>query len=589
MLCILVIHNFHNFHNLGMWKSRLFLFFSAYAMMAEKEKNGVMAVLKWKNTWEPQETLVPNQFIDYYMAQANGECVKVYLYLLRHPHVLEQEDMVRIIADALCNMESDVRRALEYWKKQGVLQCEEVEREPTIYEEQAAAYSSGEFVGTSMPGRIMKKGILPQVKAEESGMAGIPVNPTLVVRRKGSPAAADVRMQVNPLHVQLNASAGTPVAGMPVHTVPEAAISEMQQAAAGNPNAAGMNSGVTGMGSGAAGMASASAGAVLNAAGNAAGMSSGVAGMSSGMTSMGSGAAVPEYPTNGQGIMKSSSRIARAAAKLAEQHISAGSPEKETEERNLPDAQSGILASGKRGMAGKSAKTVLSAEKKTADASQLSSDEEFSQLLYVVQQYRKKPLTPTDCDKFAYLYDELHMSAELLEYVAEYCVQEGYTSVRYMESVALSWHKNGIVTINEAKSYSEGFSKNSFAVMKALGQTGRAPATAEKKLIDKWFQKYGFSKEIVLEACNRTILAIHAPSFEYVDTILTSWSKEKVKTLKDVEVLDEKHKNKKEEKRQNPAEAGRKGQSKRTVSPVNSGNRFNNFMSTIMMIWFGSH
>lgn len=503
-------------------------------------------MLKWKNTWEPQETLVPNQFIDYYMAQANGECVKVYLYLLRHPHVLEQEDMVRIIADALCNMESDVRRALEYWKKQGVLQCEEVERQQTIYEEQAAAYSGGELAGTSLPGRIMKKGILPQVKADENGMAGIPVNPTLVVRRKGSPAGADVRMQVNPLNVPL----GADMAGMQENVMP----GNMAAGAAGMPG----------------NMAAGAQGNMVpqNAA--------------AGMDIVSNTAPMPEYPANMPGTMKSSpstpSRIAKAAAKLAEQHISVDAAGSEAGGFDVPEAQNTALASRKRGTGSKAAKAVVSVEKKAADAAHLSSDEEFSQLLYVVQQYRKKPLTPTDCDKFAYLYDELHMSAELLEYVAEYCVQEGYTSVRYMESVALNWNKNGITTISEAKSYSEGFSKNSFAVMKALGQTGRAPATAEKKLIDKWFQKFGFSKEIVLEACNRTILAIHSPSFEYVDTILTSWNKEKVKTLKDIEILDERHKNQKEDgRKQSPAEAGRKGQNKRAVSPVNPGNRFNNF------------
>ena len=29
-------------------------------------------------------TMLPNSFVDYYMANANGEFVKVYLFLLRH-------------------------------------------------------------------------------------------------------------------------------------------------------------------------------------------------------------------------------------------------------------------------------------------------------------------------------------------------------------------------------------------------------------------------------------------------------------------------------------------------------------------------
>ena len=37
--------------------------------------------------------------------------------------------------------------------------------------------------------------------------------------------------------------------------------------------------------------------------------------------------------------------------------------------------------------------------------------------------------------------------------------------------------------------------------------------------MDKWFRDYGFSREVVLEACGRTITAIHNPSFQYADKI----------------------------------------------------------------------
>ena len=43
------------------------------------------------------------------------------------------------------------------------------------------------------------------------------------------------------------------------------------------------------------------------------------------------------------------------------------------------------------------------------------------------------------------------MSSELLEYLVEYCVQNGHISVRYMETVAMSWHEKGIRTALEAK------------------------------------------------------------------------------------------------------------------------------------------
>jgi DnaD/phage-associated family protein len=168
----------------------------------------------------------------------------------------------------------------------------------------------------------------------------------------------------------------------------------------------------------------------------------------------------------------------------------------------------------------------------------LSGDEEFAQLLYIAQKYMNKVFTPRDCQVFAYLYDGLRMKTELLEYLVEYCAQNGHTSVRYLETVALSWHERGVKTAQDAKDFCAAYTKDSFAVMKAFGLNSRKPAAAEQKFMDKWFKEYGFTKEIVLEACNRTISAIHNPSFQYADKILTDWKKAGVKSAEDIRKLD---------------------------------------------------
>lgn len=375
-------------------------------------------VSRWKNKIEPQETLVCNEFIDHYMVQANGEYVKIYLYLLRHPQVMQDEDCVKKIADALCNTESDVHRALEYWKKQGVLETEEEEEQG-------------------------------QKEAQQ--------------RKTANAKKEQVKI-------------GSSVFDTMEHDFAVAAQSQMaitkNQAAEGK-----------------------------------------------------------EKPA--------------ASVALGTER-----------EGGLIQRDTSVIPDRREYMA------------------ELTADEEFAQLLYVVQQYRKKPLTPPECETFAYLYEGLHMPAELLEYVAEYCVQEGHSSVRYMETVALNWHQRGISTVAEAKFYAEGFSKNSFAVMKALGQLGRAPAAAEKQLIDKWFREYGFSKEIVVEACSRTIMAIHTPSFDYVDKILTAWHKENVKTGKDIAVLDEKRKEERETKKK---ESEKDTVNMNVKQQTNNRNRFHNF------------
>ena len=60
-------------------------------------------------------TGVPNVFLDHYMPGANGEYVKVYLYLLRALGDPSRELSVTGLADALDHTEGDILRALKYW------------------------------------------------------------------------------------------------------------------------------------------------------------------------------------------------------------------------------------------------------------------------------------------------------------------------------------------------------------------------------------------------------------------------------------------------------------------------------------------
>lgn len=200
-----------------------------------------------------------------------------------------------------------------------------------------------------------------------------------------------------------------------------------------------------------------------------------------------------------------------------------------------------------------------------AQMDRLQQDGEFSQLLYIAQRYLNRILTQRDLEVLAYLYDNLRMPAELLEYLVEYCVQNGHTSIRYIETVGLSWHEKGFATVEEAQAYAAGFTKDSFSVMRAFGLTDRKPGEAEKEMMERWFHTYGFTRELVLEACNRTMEATHNPSFRYADKILSDWKKAGVRSLKDVSALDEKRR------------AGQAGQRRQQEAAARPKNQFHNF------------
>ena len=164
---------------------------------------------------------------------------------------------------------------------------------------------------------------------------------------------------------------------------------------------------------------------------------------------------------------------------------------------------------------------------------------EIKSLLFIAEQYLGKTLTRTDMETITYFYDTLHMSADLIEYLLETCVENGHKSMHYIRKVALSWCDSGIETVSQAKEQSQSYNKNCFTVLNAFGIRNRGPAASELTYIRKWTEDYGFTADMIEEACRRTISATHQPSFEYTDTILAKWHDSHVRSLKDVMVLDQ--------------------------------------------------
>ena len=189
---------------------------------------------------------------------------------------------------------------------------------------------------------------------------------------------------------------------------------------------------------------------------------------------------------------------------------------------------------------------------------------EVSELLFIIETYLRHPLNSTEMNTVFFWYDGLKFSGELIEYLVEYCITNGHSSLRYMDKVALGWAENGIDTIEKAKEQVAIRSKAYYSIMKAFGISGRNLAESEMTFVNKWSKEYSFDIEIIQEACKRTISATQKPSFEYADSILTNWHNSNVHTLKDIEALDEAF-----------------NKSKRPATPAQTAtvkrNKFNNF------------
>ena len=180
--------------------------------------------------------------------------------------------------------------------------------------------------------------------------------------------------------------------------------------------------------------------------------------------------------------------------------------------------------------------------KPSYSAAQLRSfkQSEGSGIMFIAEQYYGRPLNPTEMSTIYYIHDELKFSDELLDYLMQYCVDNHKSDFRYMEKVAINWSQQGIKTSKQARAESFKHDGDIIAIMKALGMEN-APTIKEGTFISAWKGELGFSMDIIMEACDRTVMATQKNRLKYCDGILRNWHESKVATREDIARLDASH------------------------------------------------
>ncbi len=228
----------------------------------------------------------------------------------------------------------------------------------------------------------------------------------------------------------------------------------------------------------------------------------------------------------------------------------------------VPPAENDTPESGRKA----AAKTAPSFEKPSYsldDIAAFKKDESASQILFIAESYLGRTLSAVDIKTLLFIYKELHFSIELTDYLIEYCVGKGKREMRYIEKVAINWATEGVTSVRQAKNRSTRYDKLVYTVMKALGRQSD-PTEQEAEFIQRWNKQYGFSLEVILAACEKTVLAVSSHRFEYTEGILSKWHKSGLRTMNDVKKAEE-------EFRKNKDSRPARGTS---TKPVNSFNSF---------------
>lgn len=164
--------------------------------------------------------------------------------------------------------------------------------------------------------------------------------------------------------------------------------------------------------------------------------------------------------------------------------------------------------------------------------------EDTAQLLFIAESYLKKPLTAGEMKSILYFSDVLHFSDDLIDYLIQYCIERGKKDFKYIEAVAVNWAQAGVTTPGQAEKFAYKYDKSVYAIMNTLGKSS-SPTAKELEYIKRWSKEYGFTTDMILEACERTVLATDKHRFEYAEGILANWNKTGVHHKTDIARADE--------------------------------------------------
>lgn len=184
-----------------------------------------------------------------------------------------------------------------------------------------------------------------------------------------------------------------------------------------------------------------------------------------------------------------------------------------------------------------------------ADIDYFMNEEGGRQLQYLYNDYTGKLLSSSDLETLFFFHRDLGMSIDLIDYLIEYCVDQNHSRMNYMKAVAIGWHEDGIRSVDEAKQHTAASAKLNRSIMSIFGIANRFLGADELAYIKKWRTEYGFSVDMIEEACRRTLNNTGKASFPYADRILLGWKKNNIFTPEGVRLMDEAHQAKKAEKK----------------------------------------
>ena len=170
-------------------------------------------------------------------------------------------------------------------------------------------------------------------------------------------------------------------------------------------------------------------------------------------------------------------------------------------------------------------------------------DPELRDLFEQINKIMQRSLVPNEQMEVLQWIQHYNLDPEIVRQAFLYAVQQREVrSVRYVGGIIRNWQDQGL---RDSRSLTHHLDRQGERyrlydeIFRELGFFSRMPTQAESRLMDQWFDDYGFSMEMILKACSYTTQTSR-PSIKYIHGILTRWHQEGIKDLKTLEAKEQK-------------------------------------------------
>ena len=110
--------------------------------------------------------------------------------------------------------------------------------------------------------------------------------------------------------------------------------------------------------------------------------------------------------------------------------------------------------------------------------------------------------------------------------------------MNYIEKVAISWHENGIVTIDAADRFINNEKEKSgyfYSLRKLFGIDNRSLSKTEETYLKSWRDDLGMDENMVGLAYEYCIMQTSKLSFPYMNSIIKRWNELDIHTVPEAE------------------------------------------------------